>query len=102
MRAAHLLQQEVYDEFDRLMASGERFDPAHRTWARWQVSYAAELCRRAVTRLFSGSGAHAVYAPSALQRAFRNINVGAQHASLDFDTGAEQYGRTLLGSKPSP
>ena len=102
VRAAHLLQQEVYDEFDRLMASGERFDPAHRTWARWQVSYAAELCRRAVTRLFSGSGAHAVYAPSALQRAFRNINVGAQHASLDFDTGAEQYGRTLLGSKPSP
>jgi 3-hydroxy-9,10-secoandrosta-1,3,5(10)-triene-9,17-dione monooxygenase len=102
VRAAHLLQQEVYDEFERLMASGERFDPTHRTWARWQVSYAAELCRRAVTRLFSGSGAHAVYAPSALQRAFRNINVGAQHASLDFDTGAELYGRALLGSKPSP
>jgi alkylation response protein AidB-like acyl-CoA dehydrogenase len=102
VRAAHLLQQEVYDEFDRLMSSGERFDAAHRTWARWQVSYAAELCRRAVTRLFSGSGAHAVYAPSALQRAFRNINVGAQHASLDFDTGAEQYGRMLLGSRPSP
>jgi 3-hydroxy-9,10-secoandrosta-1,3,5(10)-triene-9,17-dione monooxygenase len=101
IRAAHLLQQEVYDEFDRLMASGERFDPAHRTWVRWQVSYAAELCRRAVTRLFSGSGAHAVYAPSALQRAFRNINVGAQHASLDFDTGAEQYGRMLLGPGPS-
>lgn len=98
IRAAHLLQQEVYDEFDRLMASGERFDPAHRTWARWQVSYAAELCRCAVTRLFSGSGAHTVYAPSAMQRAFRNIHVGAQHASLDFDTGAEQYGRMLLGS----
>lgn len=97
VRAAHLLQQEVYDEFERLMASGERFNPAHRIWARWQVSYAAELCRRAVTRLFSGSGAHAVYELSALQRAFRNIHVGAQHASLDFDTGAEQYGLTLLG-----
>ena len=98
IRAAHLVQQEVYDEFDRLMASGERFDPAHRTWARWQVSYAVELCRRAVTQLFSGSGAHAVYAPSALQRAFRNVQVGAQHANLDFDTGAEQYGRLLLDS----
>jgi len=98
IRAAHLLQQEVYNEFDRLMANGERFDPTHRIWVRWQVSYAAELCRRAVTRLFSGSGAHAVYAPSALQRAFRNIHVGAQHASLDFDTGAEQYGKLLLGS----
>ena len=99
IRTAHLLQQEVYDEFERLMASGERFEPAHRVWVRWQVSYAAELCRRAVTRLFSGSGAHSVYAPSALQRAFRNIHVGAQHASLDFDTGAEQYGKMLLGSK---
>src|SRR5580765_4453506 len=93
IRAAHLLQQEVFDEFDRLMTSGERFNPAHRTWARWQVSYAAELCRRAVTRLFSSSGAHSVYASSALQRAFRNINVGAQHASLDFDAGAEPYGK---------
>lgn len=101
IRAAHLLQQEVFDVFDRLMASGERFDVAHRAWARWQVSYAADLCRRAVTRLYSGSGAHAVYAPSALQRAFRNIHVGAQHANLDFDTGAEQYGRMLLASKPS-
>lgn len=99
IRAAHLLQQEVYDEFDRLMASGERFDPTHRVWVRWHVSYAAELCRRAVTRLFSGAGAHAVYKPSALQRAFRNIHVGAQHASLDFDTGAEQYGKMLLGRK---
>lgn len=99
IRTAHLLQQEVYNEFDRLITNDEHFDPAHRIWVRWQVSYAAELCRRAVTRLFSGSGAHAVYAPSALQRAFRNIHVGAQHASLDFDTGAEQYGRMLLGLK---
>jgi 3-hydroxy-9,10-secoandrosta-1,3,5(10)-triene-9,17-dione monooxygenase len=101
IRAAHLLQQEVYDAFDRLLASGERFDIAHRTWVRWQVSYAAELCRRAVARLYSGSGAHAIYAPSALQRAFRNIQVGAQHANLDFETGAEQYGRLLLASKPA-
>jgi len=55
------------------------------------------LCRRAVDRLFAGSGAHAVYDGSALQVAFRNINVGAQHASFDFDTSAEQYGRVLLG-----
>jgi hypothetical protein len=40
-----------------------------------------------------------VYATSALQRAFRNVNVGAQHASLDFDTGAEPYGKMLIGAK---
>ena len=48
-------------------------------------------------RLFAGAGAHAVYDGSAIQVAFRNINVGAQHASFDFDTSAEQYGRALLG-----
>ncbi len=96
LRAAHLLQQDVYDAFDRLLESGERFDRAHTTWARWRVSHAAALCRRAVERLWSGSGAHGVYRGSALQRAFRNVQVGAQHASLDFDTGAEAYGRGLL------
>jgi 3-hydroxy-9,10-secoandrosta-1,3,5(10)-triene-9,17-dione monooxygenase len=79
------------------MASRESFDNLHRARAKWQAAYAAELCRRAVDRMFSGSGAHAVYAPSALQTAFRNINVGAQHASIDFDNSAEQYARARLG-----
>jgi len=65
--------------------------------AKWQAAYAAELCRRAVARMFSGSGAHAVYTPSALQAAFRNVNVGAQHASIDFDNSAELYARARLG-----
>jgi hypothetical protein len=47
--------------------------------------------------MFSGSGAHAVYSGSALQSAFRNINVGAQHASIDFDNSAELYARMKLG-----
>lgn len=99
IHCAHLLQQNVLDEFDRLMASGERFDIPHRTRAKFQAAYAAELCRRAVGRLFSGAGAHAVYAPSLIQRAFRNVNVGAQHASIEFDSAAEQWGRIRLGAK---
>jgi len=79
-----------------LMASGERFDPAHRVRARWHAAYAVELCRRAVNRLYAGSGAHSVYASSPLQRAFRNVNVGAQHASIDFDSSAELFGRLQL------
>ncbi|WP_414645282.1 hypothetical protein [Candidatus Binatus sp.] len=47
--------------------------------------------------MFSGSGAHAVYGQSAIQAAFRNVNVGAQHASIDFDNSAEQYARARLG-----
>jgi alkylation response protein AidB-like acyl-CoA dehydrogenase len=97
IRSADLLLHDILGEFDRLMAAGNGFTIEHRARAKWQAAYAAELCRRAVMRLFSGSGAHAVYAPSALQAAFRNINVGAQHASIDFDNSAEFYARIRLG-----
>lgn len=97
IRAADLLLHDILGEFDRLMAAGNGFTVEHRARAKWQAAYSAELCRRAVARMFSGSGAHAVYAPSGLQAAFRNINVGAQHASIDFDNSAEFYARIKLG-----
>ena len=96
VRCADLLIHDALAEFDRLTAAGEIQSLQSRMQVKWQVSYAAELCRRAAARMFSGSGAHAVYEPSPLQTAFRNINVGAQHASIDFDTTAEQYGRLKL------
>ena len=97
IHSADLLIHDILGEFDRLMTTGATFDNDHRVRAKWQAAYAAELCRRAVARMFSGSGAHAVYTPSALQAAFRNVNVGAQHASIDFDNSAEQYARARLG-----
>ncbi len=96
IRCADLLVHDALEEFDRQMAAGEDQARESRPWIKWQAAYAAELCRRAVARMFSGSGAHTVYDPSALQTAFRNINVGAQHASIDFDASAELYGRTRL------
>jgi 3-hydroxy-9,10-secoandrosta-1,3,5(10)-triene-9,17-dione monooxygenase len=96
IHSADLLLHDVLGEFDRLMATGERFDNSHRVRAKWQAAYSVELCRRAVGRMFAGSGAHAVYTPSALQAAFRNVNVGAQHASVDFDNSAELYARARL------
>jgi 3-hydroxy-9,10-secoandrosta-1,3,5(10)-triene-9,17-dione monooxygenase len=97
IHCADLLLRDVLAEFDRLMVAGDGFTVEHRVRAKWHAAYSAELCRRAVARLFSGSGAHAVYAPSGLQAAFRNINVGAQHASIEFDNSAELYGRMRLG-----
>jgi alkylation response protein AidB-like acyl-CoA dehydrogenase len=97
IHSADLLIHDILGEFDQLVATGASFDNDHRVRAKWQAAYSAELCRRAVARMFSGSGAHAVYTPSALQAAFRNINVGAQHASIDFDSSAETYARLRLG-----
>ncbi len=98
IRSAELLQGDTQDSFERFMASGATMDFEARAAIRWNAAYSAELCRRAVARMYSGSGAHAVYESSALQAAFRNINVGAQHASIDFDTSAEMYARSRLRS----
>ena len=97
IHCADLLVHDALGEFDRLMATGEKPDMEHRVRVKWQAAYSAELCRRAVTRLFAGSGAHAVYEGSPMQTAFRNIHVGAQHASIDFDSSAELYARVQLG-----
>jgi 3-hydroxy-9,10-secoandrosta-1,3,5(10)-triene-9,17-dione monooxygenase len=99
IQSADLLIHDALGEFERLIATAERPNLEHRTRVKWQAAYAAELCRRAVARLYSGSGAHAVYESSPLQAAFRNINVGAQHASIDFDSSAEQYARLRFGIK---
>jgi alkylation response protein AidB-like acyl-CoA dehydrogenase len=99
VQCADLLIHDALGEFDRLVATAERPDLEHRTRVKWQAAYAAELCRRAVARMYAGSGAHSVYESSPLQAAFRNIQVGAQHASIDFDSSAEQYSRLRLGVK---
>jgi alkylation response protein AidB-like acyl-CoA dehydrogenase len=96
IHCAELLIQDALGELDRVTKLGAGQTLESRLRVKWQAAYAAELCRRSVTRMFTGSGAHAVYQSGALQTAFRNINVGAQHASIDFDTTAEQYGRLRL------
>jgi len=97
VQCADLVLHNSLDEFDRLMERGENCPNDLRVHARWNAAYGVELCRRAVARMYAASGAHAVYDPSDLQVSFRNIEVGAQHASMDFDSSAEMYARMRLG-----
>jgi alkylation response protein AidB-like acyl-CoA dehydrogenase len=98
LQCAEFLIRDAADVMTKVSDSGEgATDMGYRARVKWQAAYAAELCRRSVSRLFSGSGAHGVYDTSPLQAAFRNVNVGAQHASIDFDTSGELYGRMRLG-----
>jgi len=98
VQCAELLVRDAAELMGAVGQSGEgATDMGYRARVKWQAAYAAELCRRAVSRLFAGSGAHGVYHSSLLQAAFRNVNVGAQHASIDFDTSGELYGRMRLG-----
>ena len=98
LQCAQLLVHDGLELMAQVSQSGQgATDMGYRAQVKWQAAYAAELCRRAVSRLFAGSGAHSVYHSSPLQVAFRNVTVGAQHASLDFDTSGELYGRMRLG-----
>lgn len=98
IQCADLLVRDSLVILKQVADSGEgATDMAYRARVKWQAAYAVELCRRAASRLFAGSGAHAVYNSSPIQLAFRNINVGAQHASLDFESSGELYGRMRLG-----
>lgn len=98
IQCAGMMVHDALAAMERVTESGTgSTDMTYRAQVKWQAAYAAELCRRAVSRLFAASGAHSVYDTSPLQTAFRNVNVGAQHASIDFDTSGELYGRMRLG-----
>jgi alkylation response protein AidB-like acyl-CoA dehydrogenase len=69
--------------------------------ARRNQAYVATLCVRAVNRLFEGSGGHALFDTSPLQRFHRDVHAASHHVSLSWDTASEQYGRVLLGLEPT-
>jgi 3-hydroxy-9,10-secoandrosta-1,3,5(10)-triene-9,17-dione monooxygenase len=69
--------------------------------ARRNQAYVAMLCVRAVNCLFAGSGGHALFDASPLQRFHRDIHAASHHVSLSWDTASEQYGRVLLGLEPT-
>jgi alkylation response protein AidB-like acyl-CoA dehydrogenase len=64
-------------------------------------AYVVTLCVQAVNRLFAGSGGHALFDASPLQRFHRDIHAASHHAALSWDILAEQYGRVLLGLEPT-
>jgi len=70
---------------------------ADRAQVRWNAAYAAELCQRAATRLYSGAGSGAAFDGNILQSVFRDITTATKHAMLDLDNHYEMQGKNLLG-----
>ena len=73
-----------------------------RAQAKYQASYAIELCRRSLDRVTVAAGGRAVFDNSRLQQAYRDVTMASQHAVADLDTTAQAYGRTRLGMDPGP
>jgi 3-hydroxy-9,10-secoandrosta-1,3,5(10)-triene-9,17-dione monooxygenase len=72
-----------------------------RLQAKCTQAYITTLCVRAVNRLFEGGGGHALYDRSSLQGFHRDVHAASHHAALSWDIWSEQYGRVLLGLKPT-
>lgn len=95
IRGAELLLAEAIDLLEQA-ANGADSYPL-RAKAKYEASFAAELCRRAVDRLMATTGARAAFDSSPLQRAFRDLTMASKHQMLNLDDAALAYGRTLVG-----
>jgi alkylation response protein AidB-like acyl-CoA dehydrogenase len=95
IRSAELLLAEAIDLLEQA-ANGADSYPL-RAKVKYEASFAAELCRRAVDRLMATTGARSAFDSSLLQRAFRDLTMAAKHQMLNLDDAALAYGRTLVG-----
>ena len=98
VRSAELL---IEDTIGLLRQAADGADSKQlRAHAKYQGSYAIELCRRALDRVTTAAGGRAVFDGSRLQQAFRDVTMASQHQVADLDTAGEAYGRTRLGMDP--
>lgn len=100
--AAELLIARNCDMFDVITETEQPAVPEAQAQMRWHSAYAAELCRRAVERLYAGAGAHAAYNDAPMQQYFRDVMMATHHAAVDRDGAAEIQGMAMLGVEPQP
>lgn len=99
--AAHILMQSDTRQILARARRGEMPTIGDRTRYRRDHCYAAKLCVQAVNRLFEGSGGHALFDSSPIQRFHRDVHAASHHVALAWDTAAENFGRVRLGLEPT-
>jgi alkylation response protein AidB-like acyl-CoA dehydrogenase len=99
--AAELLIARNCDMFDEISSTRTAADVEAQSLMRWHAAYAAELCRRAVERLYAGAGAHAAYDGAPMQQYYRDVVMATHHAAVDMDGAAELEGALKLGVDPA-
>jgi alkylation response protein AidB-like acyl-CoA dehydrogenase len=99
--AARALMRQDYREVLDGAARGDEVSLADRARYRRDQTFAAQLCVRAVQRLFDGAGGHALYDANPLQRFHRDVNAASHHLAMRWDEPAETYARLTLGLEPA-
>jgi alkylation response protein AidB-like acyl-CoA dehydrogenase len=98
LRAARLL---VMDVFGEVLASAEKGDPlslAQRAAMRSAATYATEAAKDAVDFAHLGAGTRSVRKGNAIERCFRDMHTGSQHAFINEDTYL-QSSQVMLGQR---
>jgi alkylation response protein AidB-like acyl-CoA dehydrogenase len=90
-RAATLLLLDAARNVMARLTAGAAVDDADAAVAIRDSGYAVLLAKRAAMRMFEASGGHGLYLSTPIQRAFRDVNAGANHASLAWDRSALRY-----------
>ena len=89
VRTARLMVEAAADEIDYAHANGDGPDGATTLRIMRDTAWAAQACRRAVDTLFSVSGGSALHDSEPLQRFWRDVNAGSNHARLNWEDFAE-------------
>ena len=71
-----------------------------RARVRMDCAYAVRLCMESIDEIFMACGGSGLSERNPIQRAWRDVHAINQHATLQFTTNSQIYGRTLLGMEP--
>tara|TARA_B110000503_G_scaffold19879_1_gene29718 strand:+ start:42813 stop:43955 length:1143 start_codon:yes stop_codon:yes gene_type:complete len=101
-RAAHRLVVDTFTEFESQVEEGAEVTPQMRCDMRLAATYTTEACREIVQWAHLSAGTTSVREGNRLERAFRDMYTGTQHAFISENTYIEA-GKVLLGlSADSP
>ncbi len=95
-RAAHRLVVDTFTEFEARVAAGEEVTPLMRCDMRVAATYATEASREIVQWAHLAAGTSAIREGSRLERAFRDMYTGTQHAFISENIYTEA-GKFMLG-----
>jgi alkylation response protein AidB-like acyl-CoA dehydrogenase len=100
VRTAELLLQTLAREVLERAASGQNHDVAARMASTAQNAYASRIARDAIRLIIDNAGSSVHMQSDPLQRLARDANVACAHLIQDFESLAEQHGRSMLGMPP--
>jgi 3-hydroxy-9,10-secoandrosta-1,3,5(10)-triene-9,17-dione monooxygenase len=100
IHAAELVLYRIADDIDEYAKRGEKMPMSVRGRIRMDIALVPRLCRDAVFELLTIGGASGLSLKSPIQRAARNLQATCMHGFLLYDSGAEIYGKVLLGLDP--